>query len=326
MEIVSKKSNYDIKVKFTKSLKEIIDSSINSLSSSVTLYKCNKKILDIQNKNDSDMIESLSITKSFCAFAIIFLIQDKFIKDCDDYISKYINSWSYGRKKDIKIKHILTHTSGLDNYWNYDEFMEINKINSPNIKDISLTIDKIKNNEVEWYYNNTAVQIIPYLIKKITGYQISEYLKIKLFNPLNIEIKWNKDKYGNDYGPNGLCISSDSLCKVGILIINDGIWEDNLIIRSDLIDEMIKPRIDQKDMRLCPLMSDTHFTNYCYLWYRYNDLIVAEGYLGQQLVIDKKNNLVGTRLIEFKDNIYFKEQIKKDRIYFDNFINLISRI
>ena len=118
------KEDYKIKIygEIDK-LDKIIDESIKTFSSSITIYKDNKKILDMCNKNDDILIETLSVTKSFCALAIMFLIQDGLIKSVEDLVCMYVKSWGYGKKKDIKIKHILSHTSGLDKYWSYENFM-----------------------------------------------------------------------------------------------------------------------------------------------------------------------------------------------------------
>jgi len=317
-------------------ISEIIKDSIISFSSSITIYKNNEKILDIHNKNDNHLIESLSITKSFCSLAIMFLIQDKIINDVDDLVCKYIKSWSYGKKRDITIKYILTHTSGLDRYWNYDDFMfPDDKFDyffngqgkRPNVEDISLVIDKTRDNNLEWYYNNTAIQVIPTLVKQVTGIQISSYLNKKLFKPLDIKFKWNTDDDGNAYGPNGLMINSDGLCKVGLLIMNNGIWNGKNILSPDLINKMTRQRINQKQMRKCPLFSKTNFTGYGYLWYKYNDLIISEGLLGQQFIIDKKKKIVASRLLQTKwENKTFNEETNKEKIYFHQFKYLIENM
>ena len=70
-------------------------------SSSVTIYK-NKKILNVHNKHDDMLIETLSVTKSFCALAIMFLIQDKKINSVEDQhqlLNPYVESWAYGEKR-----------------------------------------------------------------------------------------------------------------------------------------------------------------------------------------------------------------------------------
>ena len=315
--------------------KEIIEESIDSLSSSVTIYKNNKKIFNLKNKQNEELIETLSITKSFCAMAIMFLIQDKKIKSINDLIGKYIQSWSYGKKKDISIKHILTHTSGLDTNWSYENFMWPHgdyksyikgKGIKPNIEEMSLAIDKIDENDKKWFYNDTATQILPTLVKRITGIEISLYLNKKLFKPLNIKFKWNKDDSGSSYGPNGLMISTDGLCKVGMMIMNDGIWNGKKILDIKLINSMTRKRIDQKDMKKCKLFKYTDKTGYGLLWYKLNDLIIAEGYLGQQLVIDKKRKLVGARLIQSNWNKdKFKEESKKVNYHLENFPYLLKK-
>ena len=100
MDFPPNRGDYLIKInKDNVKLDKIIEESIKSFSSSVTIYKNNEKILDIRNKKDKILIESLSVTKSFCSLAIMFLIQDKIIDDVFDLVGKYIKSWSYGKKK-----------------------------------------------------------------------------------------------------------------------------------------------------------------------------------------------------------------------------------
>lgn len=307
------RNDYTITQKYQTNnyINKIIDESIKSYSSQVAIYKNNTKILDLRNKNSNELIETYSITKSFCAIAIMFLIQDKLINDENDLVCKYIKSWKYGKKKDIKIKHILTHTSGLDTHWDYDEYM------GTDIEALSLDINKTHNHDTKWYYNNTASQVIPTLIKKITNMNISKYLKLKLFDPLNITFKWNRDKKGNDYGANGLSISANSLCKVGLLIANKGIWKNKKILNVELINKMARQRINQTEMKKCPLFNNKTFTGYGYLWYKYNGLLIAYGFLGQQLIIDKKRNIVVCRILQTKwDNKKFNEETKKKHIRF----------
>ena len=156
---------------------------------------------------------------------------------------------------------------------------------------------------------------------------ISKYLKLKLFGPLNIKFKWNRDKKGNDYGANGLSISANSLCKVGLLISNNGIWENKKILNVELINKMTRQRINQTQMKKCPLFNNKTFTGYGYLWYKYNGLLIAYGFLGQQLIIDKKRNIVVSRLVQTKwENKKFNEETKKKHIRFHQLKDYIKLI
>ena len=330
--------NTDYKIYHNKhfNFNNLITKSLMSFSSQVTVYKNNKLVFNLQNKKDSKIIETLSVTKSFCSFAIMFLIQDRKIDDITDPVSKYIKSWGYGKKKDITIKHILTHTSGLDNYWNFDEFMWPNgnyddylkKQNpTPNANRIAIVVDKVHKPDSKYRYNDIATQIIPIIVKKITHLDISKYLEIKLFKPLHIKYYWNKDDYGNGYGMNGLFINSNDLCKVGLLILNNGKYNKKQILQASLVDKMIHPYIDKKKIISDEMWKNTDMTNYGLMWWRHKHLIIAHGYLGQMLIIDKKNNMVASRLLESKwDNKDFVKETEQDKIYFNEFKDLIMQL
>ena len=331
-----KNTDYMLKHSNDLDFKDIITKSLSSFSSQVTIYKDNKLVFNLQNKKDSKLIETLSITKSFCSLAIMFLIQDKKINDENDLVSKYIKSWGYGKKKDITIKHILTHTSGLDNYWNFDEFMWPNgsyddymkkQQPTPNATDISLVVDKVDKIGSKFRYNDVATQLIPTLVKTITNLDISKYLEIKLFKPLKIQYYWNKDDYGHGYGPNGLFINSNDLCKVGLLILNNGKYNKKQILQPALIDKMVHSYVDKKKIITDDMWKNSKMTGYGLMWWRHKHLIIAQGYLGQILIIDKKNNLVASRLLESKwDNTDFVKETEQDKIYFNEFRTLLSKL
>ena len=313
---------------------KIINNIINSYSSCATIYKNNKLILNIKNKKDSKLIEIFSMTKSFLGLAILFLIQDKKINNLFDPVCKYIKSWNYGIKKDIQIIHILTHQSGLDSFWNFDKFMWPNSnyddykagfIPTPNVYNISLVIDKIEEINSGFKYNDTASQVICTIVNVITGMDIAKYLNIKLFKPLNIKFKWNHDDYGNSYGPNGLMMDTESLCKIGILILNNGYWNKKKIINNNLLQEFIKPRVMNNLIIKDPAFSNSTETSYGLFCWRDNNKVLFKGRFGQYLVIDFENKIVGARLIETKwDNPLFEKATNEDLMYFNDFSNNIS--
>ena len=314
----------------------LIDEIIQSYSSCATVYKNNKLLLNIKNKKDSKFIEIFSMTKSFLGLAILFLLQDKKIASLNDPVSKYIKSWGYGKKKDIQIIHILTHKSGLDPFWDYDKFMWPNSnyddykrgiLPTPNVFNISLVIDKTADIDGDFKYNDTASQVICTIVYNITGMDISKYLNIKLFTPLNIQYKWNHDDYGNSYGPNGLMMNTESLCKIGLLILNNGIWNKKRIIHKKIIDEFIKPRVMHNEIIKDPAFSNSTETSYGLFCWIDNNKVLFKGRFGQYLVIDFKKKVVGSRLIETKwDNPLFEKATNEDLMYFNGFSAVISEL
>ena len=63
------------------------------------------------------------------------------------------------------------------------------------------------------------------------------------------------------------------------------------------------------------------------MWYDYNDMKIAIGFLGQQLIISKKNNVVAARILQSRwDDPTFERATNENGIYFNDFKNLIEKI
>mgnify|MGYP003339681744 CR=1 FL=1 len=107
--------------------------------------------------------------------------------------------------------------------------------------------------------------------------------KIKI---LENKIIKNENKIKNYFLDN-----SNDLCKVGLLILNNGKYNKKQILQASLIDKMIHPYIDKKKIISDEMWKNTDMNGYGLMWWRYKHLIIAQGYLGQMLIIDKKNNL-----------------------------------
>lgn len=128
------------------------------------------------------IFQSGSIGKQFTAAAIMILVQEGRVS-LDDKISKYLpstpDSW-----KDITIKHLLTHTSGMGDYpdeislrgdYTEDQYLEIFKKAPLNFAP-----------GTKWDYSNVGYVTLGILISKITGRFYGEFLKEKLFKPLRM--------------------------------------------------------------------------------------------------------------------------------------------
>ncbi|WP_268849344.1 serine hydrolase domain-containing protein [Flavobacterium aestivum] len=146
--------------------------------------------IDNQIKNSNSSIFGIaSIAKQFTAACIWSLIKEGKI-DLDDDIRKYIPEFpSYG--KTIRIRHMLNHTSGIRNYqaimelagFDYDsEFHDNNTI-------LKLACQQKELNNIpseKVIYGNTAYTLLAIVIERITGKNLNQYAKEKIFTPLGM--------------------------------------------------------------------------------------------------------------------------------------------
>ena len=128
------------------------------------------------------IFQSGSIGKQFTAAAVMILAQENQLS-VDDHLSKYFPdipaTW-----KDITIYHLLTHTSGLGDYppeidlkrdYTENEFFAA-------FKKAPLGFEP----GTSWNYSNVGYVTLGILISKITGKFYGEFVKERLFRPLDM--------------------------------------------------------------------------------------------------------------------------------------------
>lgn len=152
-----------------------------------------------------------SISKQFTAAAILKLAEQGKLKLSDPLI-KYIPDFPKG--KEVTIRHLLTHTSGIHSYTGDPRFMErVTKPIAP--KDL---IDEIKKYDYDfepgtnWAYNNSGYFILGYIVEQVSGMPFGNYLKKTFFNPLgmkNTGVYVNGKKYKNE--ARGYSFENDSV-------------------------------------------------------------------------------------------------------------------
>jgi CubicO group peptidase (beta-lactamase class C family) len=127
-----------------------------------------------------------SITKQFTAMAILQLAQQKKLS-LEDPITKYFASFpDYGKK--IKIKHLLTHTSGLQDYEDLMPASQNIQLHDTNcLQFMYLTNRLYFPAGTQYRYSNTGYAILALLVEKLSGLDYATYLKENIFKPLGMK-------------------------------------------------------------------------------------------------------------------------------------------
>ncbi|MCU0359555.1 MAG: beta-lactamase family protein [Bacteroidia bacterium] len=155
------------------------------------IYKNN---FGIQNKsdnsalNDSSMFQLASISKVITATAVLLLHERKLINLNKD-VSEYLPDFPY---KNIKVKELLSHRSGLPNYLyvlNSELYIpEYRMSNEDMYKRIVAKKPGLyyKPNR-RFNYCNTNYALLALLVEKISGKPYSQFLKDEIFTPLGMK-------------------------------------------------------------------------------------------------------------------------------------------
>ncbi len=145
--------------------------------------------LNVPVKSET-IFQSGSVGKQFAATAVMMLVEEGKI-NLEDHITKYFPeapaSW-----QNIRIRHLLSHTSGLTEY----ESEEKTKPGGPiNMREDYTEDQLVKIIESwpldfptgdQWAYCNTNYVVLGIIIRKVTGKFYGDFLQERIFQPLGM--------------------------------------------------------------------------------------------------------------------------------------------
>ncbi len=181
-----------------------------------------------------------SVTKTFTAMAIGFAIDEGYMS-VDDTLYKFFPDKFPGnadeRTKDITIHDLLCMASGFES--------EPSLIEAGDAVKAFLSKKQLHTPGTQFRYNSVGSHMLSEILYKVTGVQVSEYLKPRLFEPLGIEnFKWLRTPQGSDFGGAGLHLTTMDIAKAGLLLLQKGEWEGKQILPRFWAESMAEKKID----------------------------------------------------------------------------------
>ncbi|MNW51854.1 Penicillin-binding protein 4* [compost metagenome] len=152
-----------------------------------------------------------SISKQFTAFAIM-LLYDKKMLDIDKSAQLYLPA-DMKIDESINIHHLLSHTSGLYNFYNFDNdfFAGYNRMDYSRNEFFRQCINKKPTNPpgTTYDYNNSNYNLLAWIIENVSGEKYEDYIRNNIFLPLNMmnsdvddgckPIRYRSSNYSRDF-------------------------------------------------------------------------------------------------------------------------------
>jgi len=189
-----------------------------------------------------DKVKSWSIGKSYASTVVGLAIDKGYINSTEDYISDYIEEWQGTQKESIRIKDMLSMSSGL----RFD-MIEDNLImaTAENMTARALHNPMENYPGAKWEYNNHTVQISEPLIRRATGMYADEFAQEHLWGPLGMNAEWVKDEMGHPAMYMNVKASCRDQAKFGYLFMKKGCWNGERVISEDWVTEATSPSTSQ---------------------------------------------------------------------------------
>lgn len=231
-----------------------------------------------------ERIHVMSVTKSVVALAFGRLLLDGELETLHLPLHRLFPEWRQGRKKDITLWHLLTHTSGLQNVPNAGAEIEP----APDMVQLALAAELTADPGTEFAYNNKAVNLLGAAVEKLSGRPLDTYLETTVFREVGITgYDWIRDPAGNPVSMAGLGLSARDLARLGRLVLQGGRWDGRTVLDPDFVAEATR---SQHDL----------YPRHGLLWWLLPDGagVYGDGWLGQWLVVRPGAGLVAVRLID----------------------------
>jgi CubicO group peptidase (beta-lactamase class C family) len=131
------------------------------------------------------VFQSGSIGKTFTAAEVLLLSEDGKLK-LDDPISKFLRgtppAW-----KEITVRHLLSHTSGLPDYGEDSSWLDLHRnYTEEELLQIIASHPLLRAPGDEWIYSNAGYTLLGMIIRNVTGAHWGVFLKQRIFDPLEM--------------------------------------------------------------------------------------------------------------------------------------------
>jgi len=206
-----------------------------------------------------------SVAKSIISAAMMIASDKGYIKDFEEPLFKYFSEFSYlnnEKKQKIKLKHILSMSSGLD--WDERSYGFNDPRNTAyqwmkSDHHIRFVLERPVADEpgTVFNYGGHNMMLAAEIIKRSTGVPVDKFAEKYLFYPLGIrKYKWLDKDTLVTLRTGGLSISPRSMAKIGQLYLNKGNWKGTQVIPEDMINESVRAHVKNSN------------DGYGYMWWR----------------------------------------------------------
>lgn len=219
-----------------------------------------------------------SCSKTFVGAAVGLAIADNRLRLTDrvgTFFPELLPDSVSANLADMTVRDLLTMTSGITPDWN------MRNITPDWIR--TFLAKPVKTPGKRFEYDSISTYLLSAIVQKVTGMTLLDYLKLKLFTPMNItDVAWEISPEGVNTGGWGLHIQSESLAKFGLLLLNGGVWEGKQLLPASWVKQMTTRQMEAGD------------EDYGYqMWMcEYPGAVRLDGALGQYVLIIPDKDMV----------------------------------
>jgi CubicO group peptidase (beta-lactamase class C family) len=192
---------------------------------------------------------SWSVAKSFVSALMGIALEEGYIKDINDPVTRYVPLLKGTGYDGVPIKDVLEMSSGIRFNEDYaDFFSDINRMGRVIALNGSLDsfVASLENEREPGTYNHYVsmdTQVLGMVLREATGQDISSYLEDKIWKKIGMESDtyWLVDGDGMELAFGGLNVILRDYARFGLLYLNGGKMMGQQIVPADWVRMSVNP-------------------------------------------------------------------------------------
>jgi CubicO group peptidase (beta-lactamase class C family) len=144
-------------------------------------------------------------------------------------------------KREIRIRHLLDYTSGLE-----PGVSVLQTERTSNLNKRALALGTVSPPGSDFQYGPSHLFVFAEILRRKLepqGMDALAYLEDRLLDPIGMKVAdWDRDEAGNPDVAFGASLTAREWAKLGTLLIDDGLWQDETVVASDDLREAFTNR------------------------------------------------------------------------------------
>jgi CubicO group peptidase (beta-lactamase class C family) len=200
----------------------------------------------------SDDIQLLySVSKTFLAMAVGIAVGEGRLSTEDlvaDLLPDLVPHPLPGHLRRLRVRHLLAMASGHTG----ETLAQIVTMGPDPVRNFLALAPEEPPGSV-FAYNQGNPLTLSQIITTLTGQRVVDYLRPRLFDPLGIDrAEWLTTPTGIDQGFSGLHVTTESVAKLGQLVLRNGRWGDHQLVPADFVTDCRLPQIGNSRQQTNP--------------------------------------------------------------------------
>lgn len=193
-----------------------------------------------------------SLSKSFTSTAVGLAVEEGKVK-LEDKVLSFFPEEAPAKISDhlmaMSVKDLLTMSTGHET--------EPTVRSKPNWAKAFLEHPVTKTPGTHFQYNTPATYMLSAIVTKVTGQNVLDYLKPRLFEPLGItNPEWGASPQGVTLGGYGLMLRTEDIAKFGQLYFQKGQWNGKQLVPAAWVKEATSKQVPNDAGKKDPEKSD----------------------------------------------------------------------